>query len=146
MGVVADVLEEAAQIAEKEAERYGPMCAYGAEAAARRIRERAKEVSTIINDDRQAEAWWAIIMELQSNKRALPTEALRRTALMTEEAGEALKAALDVTRYPITPEELVAKQNELWNETVQTGAMALANLITMIDDRERAWKEAKVLS
>jgi hypothetical protein len=147
--MIAEIVERCAQVAEEVAKEHGSLTAYGAQKAARRIREEVREVSAIINDEREIEAWWVIMTEYKESCKKhpyFPSDPLRRTCIMMEEAGEAMKAAVDVTRYPITPEELTEKQQELWNEMVQTGAMVIKNLLAMIDDRERAKKEAKILS
>lgn len=61
--------------------------------------------------------------------RAAPDDPLRRAALVAEEAGEALQAALNLTR-PGTAQTDGLK-HEFYTEMVQTAAMALRILIAM---------------
>ena len=62
-----------------------------------------------------------------------PMDPLRQTALMCEEAGEALKAALDLTR-PIG--SATAYRRRLRRETVQTAVMAIKLLEALRFDDE----------
>lgn len=63
-----------------------------------------------------------------------PTDPLRRVALVCEESGEALKAALDLTR-PSTPLAAIAyKRDEMRTELLHTAALAVRALIAMADE------------
>lgn len=94
-------------------------------------------MSVLINDLGAGEAVKLILAELSAtNHRVYPIDSLRRTALMCEEAGEALKAAIDVTRpggYGLGQEQF--HQERLFKETIQTGAMAIRLLVAMIQER-----------
>ncbi len=70
----------------------------------------------------------------KSAGRRVPVDPLRRAALVAEEAGEALKAAVDLTRTSIPSHEIVSVRGELRDELVQTVAMALRVLMAMSDE------------
>lgn len=66
-----------------------------------------------------------------------PTDPLRRTAIMMEEAGEAIQAALDLTRttpdarQSALPDLRIKDRHRLYEETVQTAAMCIKLLASM---------------
>jgi hypothetical protein len=68
--------------------------------------------------------------------RQLPADPLRRAALVAEEAGEALKCALDLTRVSAPSRNTATIRAELRTELVQTAAMAQRVLIAM-DEEDR---------
>lgn len=68
----------------------------------------------------------------------LPVDPLRRVALISEEAGESLKAALDLTRGgPSTPLDTTHDNlnEQLYAEVTQTAAMALLVMMAMREER-----------
>jgi hypothetical protein len=90
-------------------------------------------MSVMINDTDLAAIWQEIVVELMRAERlhpVYPADHLRRTAIMVEEAGEALRAALDATRdapgYPPT--------HQLKVELVQTAAMCIKQLRAMREE------------
>lgn len=84
----------------------------------------------------EANALSAVLDELARTKdRVLPTDPLRRTALVVEEAGEALKEALDFTRAPFT-----AVSWRLREELVQVAAMAVRVLGAMDEEDSKKRK------
>lgn len=64
----------------------------------------------------------------------LPADPLRRTAIVVEEAGEALQEALDLTRpsLPIRSRHLVREQLRI--ELTQTAAAAINVLVAMEEE------------
>lgn len=74
----------------------------------------------------------------RTTRRVLPSDPLRRVALIGEEAGEALKAVLDFTRGGTVPSR--SYQNEdrehVKSEVIQTAAMALRVLSVMLEEEE----------
>lgn len=105
-------------------------------------------MSILINDPVLADVWKYLCAEYEEANRKhpnYPKDALRRTAIMCEEAGEALQAALDLTRgADHGHHDLARADDRLFNETIQTGAMAIALLVAMINDRRV--KREKILS
>lgn len=71
---------------------------------------------------------------LLTSHRALPADPLRRVALVAEEAGEAVKAALDLTRPTLPAHDIAYKRKELRKELVQTVAMGLRVLEAMAEE------------
>lgn len=72
-----------------------------------------------------------------------PADPLRRTAIMAEEAGEAIKAAVDLTRPPIeqsthgaplTNFELSVMREALYKELTQTAAMCIKQMSAMLKE------------
>lgn len=119
-------------------------------------------MSLLINDPPEAEAIAMILSELVRSRKLHPfytSDPLRRTAIMCEEAGEALKAAVDLTRdwamntTSMAPEAVIDKvridtqkmQDDLYLEVIQTGAMAVKLLVAMIEERDASRRE-KILS
>jgi NTP pyrophosphatase (non-canonical NTP hydrolase) len=73
-----------------------------------------------------------------TSHRQCPADPLRRAALVAEEAGEALKAALDLTRS-VKPDANTSKaREELRRELVQTATMALRVLTAMEEEDKGA--------
>ena len=71
---------------------------------------------------------------------------LRRSALVVEEAGEALQAALDLTRpipdpATVSMERLTWLRNKLYQETIETAAMAITHAAAMKME-ESVWVDA----
>lgn len=95
-------------------------------------------MAKMIIDPDMCDVWGDIERESARAHRIHPTvaaDALRFTAVMVEEAGEALRAALDLTR-PLnhatrTHEDEQTLQFELYRETVQTAYTAIENLVAM---------------
>ena len=78
-----------------------------------------------------------IIMDIESELERgkllhpnYPTDPLRRTAIMCEEAGEALREALDLTN----PNSSYNNKRDLRHETIQTAAMAIRLLQAMMSE------------
>lgn len=63
-----------------------------------------------------------------------PNDPLRRVAIVGEEAGESLRAALDLTRGYHCPSESARIRRHLQMELTQTAAMAIRALIAFGDD------------
>lgn len=57
-----------------------------------------------------------------------PSDEIRRAAITAEEAGEIIKAALDLTRLEIPTVEAV---EQLYTECVQCAAMALKHMLAL---------------
>lgn len=110
-------------------------------------------MSILINDPVLSVIWTQIQAEIEraaAKHPRYPTDPLRRTAIMVEEAGEAIQAALDLTRdWAINTTGLTSEQTadkmrrivddaryKLFDETVQTAAMAIRLLVAMVNDRE----------
>lgn len=75
-----------------------------------------------------------------------PSDHLRRTAIMVEEAGEAIRAALDLTRDTTSGPDRSTKwyaeaRANLRAELMQTAAMAIRQLVAMEQDAEGAVKQ-----
>lgn len=92
-------------------------------------------MSVMINDPTLAKLWSEIMLELKRAQSLHPYYAadhLRRTAIMMEEAGEAVKAALELTRDgDSSPVEKLEMKEELRAELIQTAAMAIRQLVAM---------------
>lgn len=100
-------------------------------------------MSLLVNDIPEAEAIALILDELSRSRKqhpVYPDDPLRRTAIMCEESGEALKEAVDLTRTTPVPTlgDQLRSRNQLFQETVQTGAMAVKLLVAMIKERGTA--------
>jgi len=107
-------------------------------------------MSRIINDSVLCSILTEIEAELyKSASRVYPLSHLRRTALMVEEAGEALKEALNVTREShfaaeghTTPPRRYSESDflvRLRRELIQTAALAIRQLTEMeIENRRSA--------
>lgn len=65
-----------------------------------------------------------------------PFNSLRRTAIVCEEAGEALKAALDLTRNTHSLATRRRLTNRVHTELTHTAAVAIRALIAMAEDEE----------
>jgi hypothetical protein len=72
----------------------------------------------------------------RSAHRSLPVDPLRRAALVVEEAGEALKAALDLTRpnCDMSESARISLRQDLYNELKQTAAMAIRAMMAMAQE------------
>lgn len=109
-------------------------------------------MSVLINDYRQARAWSLIRDQIELSSRfhpRFPKDPLRRVAIMCEESGEALRAAIDLTRdfvlntTGMTAEEVdrrvesdrSALRKELIVELTHTAAMAIKCLIAFDEDQ-----------
>lgn len=80
---------------------------------------------------------WTEIRRASIDHPNYPTDPLRRTALVCEEAGEALREALDLTRVPSMPNNRITDcRSRLRAELVQTAAMAVRYIIEMDADRD----------
>lgn len=86
-------------------------------------------MATLINDPARGEAVTLILAELDRAESIHPNylraDAVRRVALVIEEAGEAMQAALDLTRDSATMGEQEEAADRLFNETIQAGAMCV---------------------
>jgi hypothetical protein len=84
-----------------------------------------------------ASVYDAINRELEITAvRALPMDPLRRAALVAEEAGEALKCALDLTRASLPPGKVAPVRADLRLELVQTATMAV-RVLSAMDEEDR---------
>ena len=83
--------------------------------------------------------WADVTAEMErSASRPYPSDPLRRSALVAEEAGEALAAALDLTRDPGHADAGVLRER-LRTELIHTAAVTLRALGAMArDDFDRA--------
>lgn len=91
-------------------------------------------MSVILNGT-WATAWRMIEEQLRlSDTRKYPTDILRQTALVNEESGEAMKAALDVTRPTRSLTEDRQGYAELSIELAQTAAMAVRQLVYLKEE------------
>jgi len=93
-------------------------------------------VAVIINEFDLGVVWVKIQEELTRASVLHPTypvDHLRRTAIMVEEAGEAMKAALEATRPGpgYGPSPGYPPLNNLRDELVQTAAMCIRQLLAM---------------
>jgi hypothetical protein len=90
----------------------------------------ATTVTDVINDD--------VIPELARSWRVhpnYPKDPLRRTAITVEEAGEAMREALDLTNPRTTDRTQLRRIRErLYKEAVQTAATAIKLLAAMRDE------------
>lgn len=110
-------------------------------------------MSIIINDVAEAEAVKRVLQEITDSRvkhPRYPVDPLRRAALVCEEAGEALREAVDLTReFTINTTDLDAEavrccvklhldpiRERLFYETVQTAAKAIDLLVHMIREKE----------
>ena len=94
-------------------------------------------MAKIINDVIEGAVWDRIMTEYDRSCIKHPiytSDVLRRVAIIAEEAGEAVKAALDLTR-PSNPDYTLLRA-ELREEVVQTAAMCVKMLMMM--EREDA--------
>lgn len=105
-------------------------------------------MSLLVNDQLEAEAVAIILARLTISRRKhplYPTDPVRRVAIIVEEVGEAMQAALDVTRGPDhAHHDLINAQKRLFDEVVDTAATAVNLLVHMINERD-ATKREKVL-
>lgn len=109
-------------------------------------------MAVMLNDGPVIRVWMLISTELE---RALekhpvtPKDPLRRTAIICEEAGEALREAVDLTRPPqgetSHPGTYTEIRERLRHEIIQTGAMAFRMLLAM-DAEDQEQKREKILS
>lgn len=105
-------------------------------------------MSVTINDQALSEVWTEIRAEMtraESLHPNYPSDHLRRTAIMVEEAGEAIRAALQVTRVG-SPVHGYASLEDLRQELVQTAAMCVRQLKVMAEERyemNRLYDEAR---
>lgn len=93
-------------------------------------------MAKMILDPDLCAAWGDIEIEMNRARGlhpAVSSDALRFTAVLAEEAGEALKEALDLTRtrVPVDPESDACIQKRLYRETVQCASSAIINLVQM---------------
>jgi hypothetical protein len=67
-----------------------------------------------------------------------PVDPVRRAAILAEEAGEAIAAALDLTRVgtPKTNLEELDLRSHLYEEAVQAAAMAIRLIVAMQREKE----------
>ena len=91
-------------------------------------------MSVMINDDRLARVWTQIMSEMARAEIAHPRypvdDPVRCAAIVAEEAGEALGAALDLTRPGGAVAPMAIAEN-LRSELIQTAATAIRALISM---------------
>lgn len=90
--------------------------------------------------DRRPSIPKSVLNELAAtSNRSFPVDPLRGAALIAEEAGELLKAALDLTREVHRKDHatLYLEQEALHEEAVHTATMALR----MVDQLERRGQE-----
>ena len=66
--------------------------------------------------------------------RPLPADPLRRVALVAEEAGEALKEALDLTRPTLPAEDRAYRRKMLRIELTHTISVATRVLAAMVEE------------
>ena len=99
-------------------------------------------MSLIINDAATVTVIRDLLAEIEANlHRNYPMSHLRRTALVTEENGEAMREALDVTRLPY--DEIPRRYTQspalgrLRSETLHTAVMAVRQLIEMEKENAR---------
>lgn len=73
---------------------------------------------------------------VRMSDRLLPEDPLRRVALVVEEAGEAIKEALDYTRIPRTNPSIsvIVHRARIRIELAQTAAMAIRVLEAMLTE------------
>jgi|PlaIllAssembly_1097288.scaffolds.fasta_scaffold94302_2 hypothetical protein len=99
-----------------------------------------ESVKDAVTDDIEIEM--AKSVALHEKHSVYPSDPLRRTALMCEEAGEALKAALDLTRRQRTgalsdihtAKPVADMRKDLYTEVTQTAVMAIRLLQAMKEE------------
>ena len=88
-----------------------------------------------------------VVAEMQANAhRPVPPDPLRRAAIVAEEAGEVIKAALDFTRGNATMRDGADRiRGELVKELVQTASTAIRVLVAMKEEEgyweKRHWED-----
>ena len=94
----------------------------------------------VINDHTANDVLDIVLHELAVAEAVHPTypsDPLRRTALVAEEAGEAVREALDLTRSSLPAAQLAPTRKRLERELIHTAAMAVKALIAMREEDER---------
>ena len=94
----------------------------------------------MIDDPDVGTVYMRVIMEIKRAEKLhpnYPADHLRRTAIMVEEAGEALKAAVTLTRQDSPASRYEFLVSDLVTELIHTTAMAFKQLIAMEKERGR---------
>jgi NTP pyrophosphatase (non-canonical NTP hydrolase) len=95
-------------------------------------------VSVMINDPVACNVFNRIFAEIrdsESKHPKMPADPIRRAALLVEEVGEVMKAAIDQTRPLEGDDPLRIREvtlfKEVWRETTQVAAQAIRQLSEM---------------
>ena len=79
-----------------------------------------------------------VIAEMRATgHRVCPVDPLRRVCLVAEEVGEAVKAALDLTRRSTQPCEIAELRAQLRRELIHTASMTMVVLVAMTEEDEQ---------
>jgi NTP pyrophosphatase (non-canonical NTP hydrolase) len=83
------------------------------------------------NDLVMHDVWRCIENSLSAHPRGVPTDPLRQAALVAEEAGEVVKAALDATRGNLQNWQEEGALGDMEEELAQCAAMAILVLVAI---------------